>query len=233
VLRAGTAPQGQPPPASASDRRPPASLQPPAPRADRTAAVQRGRGCRAEAAPPPGGRAAPRSGSMSAAEAAESGQNRPKSGPATLSDRCPRGTPGRPPAGYEAPARAQPSPLSTLGGQSGDLAPRELGARLLRAGGACCGQEPHPGGPRPPASDRRPPAALQPPPPRADRPAALLWCRGCRAEAAPPLGGRAAPRSGSMSAAQAAESGQNRPKRAQKRLGQMPQRNAWAPSGPV
>ena len=160
-------------------------------------------------------------------------RSRPKSGPATLSDRCLGGTPGCPPAGSEAPARAQPSPVSTLGGQSGDLAPREVGARLLPAGGACCGREPHPGVPRRPAWDRRPPAALQPPAPRADRPAALLRGRGCRAEAAPPPRGRAAPRSGSMSAAQAAENGQNRPKRAQKRLGQMPQRNAWAPSGPV
>jgi hypothetical protein len=50
--------------------------------------------------------------------------SRPKSGPATLSDRRPRGTPGRPPAGSEAPARAQPSPVSTLGGQSVQLAPR-------------------------------------------------------------------------------------------------------------
>jgi hypothetical protein len=104
------------------------------------------------------------SGSMSAAQAAENGQNRPKSGPATLSDRCSRRTPGRPPAGSEAPARALPSLVSTLGGQSGDLVPREVGARLLRAGGACCGQEPHPGaptrqprtdGPLPPYSPRR------------------------------------------------------------------------------
>jgi hypothetical protein len=36
---------------------------------------------------------------------------------------------------------------------------------------------------------------------------------------APPPGGRAAPRSGSMSAAEAAENGQNRPNRARRRSG--------------
>jgi hypothetical protein len=59
------------------DRWPPAGLQPPPPRADRTTTLQRGRGCRAEATPPPGGRATPRSGSMSTTQAAENGQNRP------------------------------------------------------------------------------------------------------------------------------------------------------------
>jgi len=236
VLRAGTAPRGQPPPVSARTDGP---LPAYSPRRRAQIAPPRSNGAGA-AAPRPRRRprAAPRRarGRCEPPKAAARPKRRrsgPKSGPATLSDRCPRRTPGRPPAGSQVPARAQPSPLSMLGGQSGDLAPREVGARLLRAGGACCGQEPHPGSPRPPASDRWPPAALQPPAPRADRPAALQRGRGCRAEAAPPPRGRAAPRSGSMSAAEAAESGQNRPKRAQKRLGQMPQRNGWAPSGPV
>jgi hypothetical protein len=139
----------------------------------------------------------------------------------TLSDRCPRGAPGCPPAGSEAPARVQPGPCSTLGGQIGQLAPREVAARLLPrlllAGGACCGREPHPGGPHSPASDIWPPAGLQPAPPRTDRPAALQRGRACRAEAAPPPRGRAERRSGSMSAAEAAQNGQKWAKRAQQR----------------
>ena len=61
--------------------------------------------------------------------------------------------------------------------------------------------------PHPPSGGQTVPrAGLQPPPPRADRIATLQRGRDCRAEAV---------------------------KRAQKRLGQMPHRNAWAPSGPV
>ena len=67
-----------PPPAPTRRQRgqtvPRAGLQPPPPRAYRTATLQRGRDCRAEAAPPPRGRAERRSGSMSAAEAAQNGQ---------------------------------------------------------------------------------------------------------------------------------------------------------------
>jgi hypothetical protein len=139
----------------------------------------------------------------------------------TLSDRCPRGTPGCHAAGSEPPARGQPGPFSTLGGQIGQLAPREVATRLLPwlllAGGACCGREPHPGGPHPPASDIWPYAGLKPPAPRTDRPTALQRGRACRAGAAPPLGGRAEPRSGSMSAAEAAQNGQKWAKRAQQR----------------
>jgi hypothetical protein len=100
-------------------------------------------------------------------------------------------------------------PLARWGGQIGQLAPREVAARLLLADGACCGWEPHPlpWGPHPPASDRWPSAGLHPPAPRTNRPAALQRGRACRAEAAPPPRGRAEPRSGSMSAAEAAEFG--------------------------
>jgi hypothetical protein len=187
VLRARTSPRGQPLPVSASDRRPRAGLQPPPPRADRTAALQRGRGCCPEAAPPPGPRRVAFGVDIRRRRSPRGRKGAPATriGPSNALGQSSRGTPGRPLAGSEAPARGQPSPVSTLGGQSVQLAPRELGARLLPAGGVCCGPEPHPGGPRPPASDRRPPAALQPPPPRADRTAAPQRGWGCRAEAAP------------------------------------------------
>jgi hypothetical protein len=154
VLRAGTAPWGQPPPVSA-ERAGPLSPYSPRRRAQITPPRSNGAGA---AAPRPRHRprAAPRRarGRCPPRKAAERPKRRPsgpKSGPATLWDRRPRGTPRRPPAGFEAPAQAQPSPVSTLGGQSGDLAPREVGARLLHAGGACCGREPHHGVPQRPA----------------------------------------------------------------------------------
>ena len=130
-------------------------------------------------------------------------------------------TPGCPPAGSEAQHGSNLVPLAHWGGQIGQLAPREVAAqllpRLLLAGGACCGWEPHPGGPHPPASDIWPSAGLQPPPPRTDRPAALQRGRACRAGGAPPHRGRADCRSGSMSAAEAAQNGQKWAKRAQQR----------------
>ena len=84
---------------------------------------------------------------------------------------------------------------------------------------------PHPGW------HRWPLAGLQPPPPLGDRTAALQRGRDRRAEAAPPPGRRAAPRSPPRGR-KGAPAGQ---KRAQRRnaLRQMPQRNAWVPSGRV
>jgi hypothetical protein len=157
-----------------------------------------------------------------------------KSGPATLWDRCPRGTPGRPPAGSEAPARAQPSLVSMSGGQSGDLAPREVGARLLPAGAACCGREPRPmASPHPPALGQpapyRPtaPTTAQIAPPRSNGAGAAAPRPRRRPGAAPrPARGRWSPRR----PPKAAKTGQIGPGNA---LGQMPQRNAWAPSGRV
>jgi hypothetical protein len=58
--------------------------------------------------PRPQGRCPPRK----PPKTAKTGQNGPKNG----SDRCPRETPGRPPARSEAPARGQLGPFSTLGG---------------------------------------------------------------------------------------------------------------------
>jgi hypothetical protein len=79
-----------------------------------------------------------------AAERPKRRRSMPKSGPAMLYDRCARGTPRRPPTGSEAPVRAQPSPVSTLGGHSGQRAPRERCARP-RPGDAC-GVLTHPAG---------------------------------------------------------------------------------------
>jgi hypothetical protein len=63
---------------------------------------------RSRAAPRPArGRCPPRR----PPKAAKTGQNGPRNG----SDRCPRETPGRPPARSEAPARGQLGPLSTMG----------------------------------------------------------------------------------------------------------------------
>ena len=153
----GIAPAPAPAHRQAGQTVPRAGIQPPPPLADRIATLQRGRDCRAEAAPPSGGRATPHSGSMSAAEGRRQAEKAPQRAEIghrgeTLWDRRPGGTPRRPLAGSEAPARAQPSPVSTPGGQSGRRAPRERCARPRRGGGACCGREPRPrASPRPPA----------------------------------------------------------------------------------
>ena len=177
-------------------------------RFDRTAALQRGRGCRAEAAAPPRGRAAPRPGSMSAAEGRHEAEKAPqwaKIGPRaeTLSDRRPTGTPRRPPAGSQAPARAQPGPVSTLGGSERPAraarALRAASARrrgVLRAGTAPRGQPPpvsaRTDGPLPAYSPRR---RAQIAPPRSNGAGAAAPRPRRRPRAAPR---RAAPRPGSL-----------------------------------
>ena len=103
---------------------------------------------------------------------------------------------------------------------------------MLRAGTAPQGQPPPASagtdGPLPPYSPRR---RAQIAPPRLDG-AGAAAPRPRRGRAAA-RGPRRAPLGVDLSATQAAENGQNRPKRAQEWLRQMPQRNAWAPSGPV
>jgi hypothetical protein len=230
-----------PPPVSASNERPRAGLQPTSPRADRTAALQRGRGCRPEAAPPPGGRAAPHSGSLSAAEGRReaekapvaAGQNRAQQRSRTvpLEER-----PGALQPGLRRLRGANRAPRARWGVRASSWHRARSARGFYQLVGCAAGRRTSPRGPAPASGQPRRGRTDSPLPPYSPRRRAQIAppCFNEAGAAAPrPRRGRAAvrgPRRAPLgvdeSATQAAENGQNRPKRAPKWLGQKPQRTA-------